>query len=320
MDMAEVRSEVDIELDDMHGLLYSTVAAFTKAIDERTPYNANHTMHVAKYMSGMLTFLNRKYQEEGKGIHFSKKDCEQIIMAAYLHDVGKLVIPLRIMNKRSRMGEGGLERIHQRFQLIRAYLDIDHLEKRLETSEWQLQKAELDELEERIRRADKPKPLRRKEISYFTDMAKRIYHRKTGENIPWLTKEELADLQIKHGTLNEEERKKMEYHAVATEKILQEIHFGKYYDKVLRIASTHHEFLDGSGYPRHLTGSEIPKESRLLTIADIYDSLVAADRPYKRPIRTDKAKQILREMAAEGKLDEELVELFCEYVDMLQQA
>ncbi|MBO5094350.1 MAG: HD domain-containing protein [Lachnospiraceae bacterium] len=324
MDMAEVKGQQetmrsDIEENDMHRLLYSTVAAFTKAIDERTPYNASHTMQVAGYVRGALAFLNRKYREEGGGVCFSAEDCEQIIMAACLHDVGKLVIPLSIMNKSTRMGEGGLERIHQRYLLIRAYLDIDHLEGRLETEAWHRQKEELSELERRIEAADNARPLASEERRYFAGMAGRTYRGGAGGEIPWLTDEEAANLQIEHGTLNTEERKNMEYHAVATEKILKEIHFGKKYDKVLQIAGAHHEFLDGSGYPRCLRGEQIPTGSRLLTIADIYDSLVATDRPYKSPIPADKAKQILREMAEEGKLDAQLVGLFCEYVDTLPE-
>lgn len=324
MDMAEAKErqetvKTDMEENDMHRLLYSTVAAFTKAIDERTPYNASHTMQVAGYIRGALGFLNRKYREEGRGVCFSADDCEQIIMAACLHDVGKLVIPLNVMNKSTRMGEGGLERIHQRYLLIHAYLDIDHLEGRLETEAWRRQKEELTQLERRIKAADHAKPLPPEETQYFAGMAGRVYHGGAGGDIPWLTDEEAANLQIEHGTLNAEERKNMEYHAVATEKILKEIHFGKKYDKVLQIAGAHHEFLDGSGYPRHLRGEQIPAGSRLLTIADIYDSLVATDRPYKSPIPAEQAKQVLQEMAEEGRLDGQLVGLFCEYLDTLQE-
>ena len=107
----------------------------------------------------------------------------------------------------------------------------------------------------------------------------------------------------------------MEYHAVATEKILQEIRFGRQYESVLEIVGAHHEFLDGSGYPKGLQEREIPPGARILTIADIYDSLVATDRPYKRPMSMQTAKRILGEMAQKGKLDRELTALFCTYLD-----
>lgn len=304
----------------MRELLYSTVSAFTKAIDERTPYNATHTKQVAEHVRGMLAFMRSCYEENGSGICFTPEEEEQTIMAAHLHDVGKLVVSLDVMNKATRLGKGGFAKIHERYLLLKAYLDIDHLEGRITCEEWQRQKAELTELEERIQKADKPSALLKKEIAYFTEMGKRVYSRSDGAVIPWLTPKELKNLQITRGTLNDEERKTMEYHAVATEKILKEIHFGSAYERVPEIARAHHEFLDGSGYPRGLRGEQIPKEARLLTIADIYDSLVARDRPYKRPMSVEKAAQTLEKMAADGKLDGELAALFCEYLKQLSES
>jgi len=306
---------ISAEMEDMRGLLYSTVSAFTKAIDERTPYNATHTKQVAGYTEGLLDFLQKKHEQGESEIYFSPQEAEQIVMAAYLHDVGKLVIPLSIMNKATRMGRSGLKEIHERYRLIEAYLTIDRLEGRLDEKEWKRLTADLKELEERIRKADKPTKLSKAEIRYFTEMGNRIYFGKDGISISWLTPRELKNLQIDRGTLNDEERKNMEYHAVATEKILKEIQFGKQYDRVTEIAGAHHEFLDGSGYPRGLRGEQIPRGARVLTIADIYDSLVARDRPYKRPMHKEKAIQTLEKMAEEGKLDKELVTLFCEYLN-----
>lgn len=311
---SEIREE-HLELQDMRGLLYSMVAAFTKAIDERTPYNASHTMQVAGYVRGMVRFLNRRYEKTGQEPHFSSAQEEQIVMAAYLHDVGKLVIPLEVMNKANRLGQGGRERIHERYLLLKAYLDIDRLEGRLPAQECFRQQAELEELEERIGKADGQSAVPQQEILYFTEMGKRKYTGKDGAVIPWLTRTELQNLQIAKGTLNEEERRIMEYHAVATEKILQEIRFGRQYESVVEIVGAHHEFLDGSGYPKGLQEREIPPGARILTIADIYDSLVATDRPYKRPMSMQTAKRILGEMAQKGKLDRELTALFCTYLD-----
>jgi HD-GYP domain-containing protein (c-di-GMP phosphodiesterase class II) len=72
----------------------------------------------------------------------------------------------------------------------------------------------------------------------------------------------------------------------------------------------HHEKLDGSGYPRRLAGSQIPVQARMMTICDIYDALVAQDRPYKRAVPTHAALEILHAEAGEGKLDQDLLDVF----------
>jgi HD-GYP domain-containing protein (c-di-GMP phosphodiesterase class II) len=103
-------------------------------------------------------------------------------------------------------------------------------------------------------------------------------------------------------------------HAVYTDRILSEIKFQDDFKLVRQFARAHHELLDGSGYPNGLKGDEIPLEVRIMTIADIYDSLTADDRPYKKAMPVDKAISILKSMAEEGKLDKELVEQFCAYI------
>ncbi len=79
---------------------------------------------------------------------------------------------------------------------------------------------------------------------------------------------------------------------------------------VPEIAYGHHEKLDGSGYPRGLTGDQIPLQARMMTISDIYDALTAQDRPYKRAVPTATALDILHEEAGQGKLDADLLDVF----------
>jgi HD-GYP domain-containing protein (c-di-GMP phosphodiesterase class II) len=76
------------------------------------------------------------------------------------------------------------------------------------------------------------------------------------------------------------------------------------------IAYGHHEKMDGSGYPRRLTGDQIPIQARMMTISDIYDALTAQDRPYKRAVTTSIALDILHAEAGEGKLDKDLLDIF----------
>ena len=107
----------------------------------------------------------------------------------------------------------------------------------------------------------------------------------------------------------------MENHVIMTEKILQKVRFNKNYSIIPKWAASHHEFLDGSGYPNHLTADELDLETRILTVADIYDALTATDRPYKKPVPREKALDILRDMAKEGKIDGQLVEWLAEALE-----
>jgi HD-GYP domain-containing protein (c-di-GMP phosphodiesterase class II) len=79
---------------------------------------------------------------------------------------------------------------------------------------------------------------------------------------------------------------------------------------VPEIAYGHHEKLDGTGYPRGLSGDQIPIQARMMTISDIYDALTAQDRPYKRAVPTATAIDILKTEAGEGKLDSDLLDVF----------
>ena len=115
-------------------------------------------------------------------------------------------------------------------------------------------------------------------------------------------------MSIRKGTLTDEDRAKMESHAAMTEKILSKVHFNRNYKEVPKWAASHHEFLDGSGYPKHLTKEELDIETQMITIADIYDALTARDRPYKEPLPQNVAFRILKDMSKEGKINMQLVE------------
>ena len=134
-----------------------------------------------------------------------------------------------------------------------------------------------------------------------------VYRGKEGEQ-PFFTEEEKEDLLIRKGTLTDRERSIMESHVEKTERILSKVHFNQNYQYAMTWAIQHHECLDGSGYPRKLTGDVLATEARILAVADICDALLATDRPYKKPMPKEKAFTIMRDMAEHGKIDKKLVE------------
>ena len=123
----------------------------------------------------------------------------------------------------------------------------------------------------------------------------------------YITDKEKNCLSIRHGTLTVEEREIMKNHVVVTEKILSKVRFNKNFTDVPKWAASHHEFLNGTGYPKQLTAEELDLETRILTVADIYDALTAI-RPYKNAIPDNKSVSMLENMAKEGKVDSQIVD------------
>lgn len=300
----EIHKRREQEMQDM---LFSMAEAMAETIEGRTPYNANHTKNVAKRCVEMLDFINLKHKEKKTELHFTEDDKRQLYLAAMLHDVGKMDIPLEVMDKETKLG-GRDKDIKARLEIISLKIELDALSGIISI-------AEAEERQERIKlfvgslgAFNCGRPLKEDEWSLVEEIAGSTYIGADGVEIPYLTEEEIDDLHIKAGTLSEKERTIMQSHAIYTDKILSHIQFGEHFDKVRSMASNHHELLNGKGYPKGLGEEELDTMTRILTIMDIYDSLIADDRPYKKPKTVKVAFEILDEEAEAGKVDKELLE------------
>ncbi|MGF1909587.1 hypothetical protein L4C38_09110 [Vibrio kasasachensis] len=121
---------------------------------------------------------------------------------------------------------------------------------------------------------------------------------------------EIYNLTISRGTLTAEDRFKINEHMISGIKMLEALPFPPELSRVPRYASTHHETLDGKGYPRKLDGSELSVPERILAIADIFEALTAADRPYKKAKPLSIAVDIMHNMALDKHIDYDLFMLF----------
>ena len=119
-------------------------------------------------------------------------------------------------------------------------------------------------------------------------------------------------MSVSRGSLTREEFAEIQSHVVHTYEFLRKIPWGRSYPNVPQIAAKHHEKLDGTGYPTGSHADEIPTQTRIMTIADIFDALTASDRPYKKAVPVTKALEILEMEVKANKLDRDLFELFCE--------
>ena len=289
----------------INALLESLVDTMTKAIDDRTPYNASHSCNMAKYAERFLDWAETKVP----GWSWSNEHRQAFLLSVKLHDIGKIVTPLAVMDKSDRLAEK-MERIEERFRRMDLLDRIAFLEGNMTEAEYTGSVRERKDDLTRIREMNIKEQLSEKECEWARQTGARTFRNEEGKEEPWLTKEEIACLQVRRGTLTDPERQTMNNHVAETSRILAEVQFPSEYQEVPFWASAHHELLDGTGYPNHLSQKDLPPEVRLLTILDIFDSLVASDRPYKKAKSAEEAFRILHQMAAAGKLDEEMLNMF----------
>ena len=302
-------------VEELKAQLYSFVEALTTVLDERTPYNASHTRNVAKYAEIIADHISKLYRE-GKCEEFFDHDRkEKLRLAALLHDIGKIVVPLDVMNKATRLDKRRMHDVEARFTLIETLYEVDMLRGRITQEEYEDRVADIRSGLEFIQRIDRVPHLDDESYERVCRLAKKQHVKEDGEVTKYLTDEEVLCLSIRSGTLTMEERKAMENHVVVTGKILDKVRFHKNFEIVPKWASSHHEFLNGSGYPNHLTADELELETRILTVADIYEALIAV-RPYKDALPKEEAFKILRKMVEKGKVDGQIVEWLSEALDL----
>ena len=121
---------------------------------------------------------------------------------------------------------------------------------------------------------------------------------------------EVHNLSVKRGTLADEDRFKINEHIISTIKMLENLPFPEELRNVPRYASTHHETMIGTGYPRKLSADDLSIPERIMVVADIFEALTAADRPYKKAKPISQALDILHKMAQRQHVDIEVFELF----------
>ena len=285
--------------------MWSFTEAMAETIDMRTPYNASHVRNVARYAGKMADYINELNGQGREEEFFSENRKEQLLLGALLHDIGKITVPTKVMNKATRLEEH-LEKIEARFLLFKTRYKVQLLEDHLTKEEYDCKIGRIDDILALVKEVNNAGFLTEEKQAELEAVLSDTY---TGEDgiEPYFTEEEKKNLLIRKGTLTDQERQIMESHVEMTERILKKVHFNYQYRNTMRWAIQHHECLDGSGYPAHLKAADLETESRILAVADICDALLATDRPYKKPLPKEKAFAIMYDMASEGKLDEKFV-------------
>nr|MCR4705187.1 GAF domain-containing protein [Lachnospiraceae bacterium] len=278
--------------EDLQEQMWSFTEAMTEMIDSRTPYNASHSRNVAKYVGLLANYINKLHEESKTDDYFTTQRKDSLLMGAYLHDIGKMAIPTAVMNKAKRLGSG-TEEIEKRLDAIALHAKIDLLQGVIDEDAYRAELSREKRAIELAGRANEAESLDDGLLADLTGILSASYTCGDGTILPYFTESEQHFLQIRKGTLTNEERRIMESHAAVTRRILSKVHFGEYFADSPIWAAQHHECLDGSGYPEHLKAEDLALESRMMAVADICDALLATDRPYKKPMPREKAFAIM---------------------------
>ena len=296
-------------MDEIKDTLWSFTEAMTEAIDARTPYNASHTRNVGKYAGILADYINELYEKGEETEYFNTDRKDQLLMGAMLHDIGKMIVPTKVMNKATRLGED-YGKVMQKLEYYRVKYEVMHLKGFLSGEEFEEKLSQIENAVSVIDKVDGAGFVDDELSAKLEEVLSYTYQDLTVENseeIPYFTEVEKDCLRVKKGTLTAKEREIMESHVVMTERILSKVHFHSFYKDAPTFASQHHECLNGKGYPNKLTAEDLPLESRILAVADICDALLATDRPYKKPMSKEKAFFILEDMAKFGNIDGKIV-------------
>ena len=325
---AGISLENTLLYEDIRRLFEGFVNASVTAIESRDPTTSGHSQRVASLTVGLAEMVDRSggpYQSQ----HFTADDLKEIEYAALLHDFGKVGVKERVLVKAKKLYEDERETLLSRFDYIRKWVEADALARKLEMvlaqgsaavtqhfgaldAEEKRRLAQLEEFVGFILKSNEPTVLPEGSFERLAEIAQHRYVDPRGESRPFLSAAEIDALKLPRGSLTAQERLEIESHVVHTYNFLENIPWGRRLGAIPTIAGSHHEKLDGTGYPRGLRGEEIRIESRMMTIADIFDALTASDRPYKKAVPLDKALDILGFEVKEGKCDGELLRIFIE--------
>lgn len=313
----------------IHELFEGFVKASVTAIEVRDPTTSGHSFRVAELTGRLADVVNRCTTGPYAAVRFSAEALMELRYAALLHDFGKVGVREHVLVKAKKLYPGQLERIRYRIELLKRDLTLRASQSKLTLAlngsrdgyhaqasgvdaELRAALAELDQQLDLILAANEPTPSASTSGAEILNLAARTWSDADGTPRTVLTPDEARVLAIPRGTLTDSERRDIEQHVVHTYHFLKQIPWTPELARVPEIAGSHHEKLNGRGYPKAANAPDIPVQSRMMTIADIYDALTASDRPYKKAMPAEEALRILEHERRGGAIDAALLELFIE--------
>ncbi len=312
-------------ISGLENLLESFVKTIAAAVDEKSPYTGGHIRRVADLTLAIANAVNNASEGIYKDISFNADELKEIRMAAWLHDVGKIVTPEQVVDKATRLEAiaDRIELIEARFEIRKRDIEIALLKQPIETGGPEKKAMELEQkLQTLAADLDFIREVNRGMVPMTQENGRRLAAMTLadGWSMPLITDNELGNLSIAYGTLTEAERDIIQNHARVTARMLSGLPFPKKLLNVPCYAAAHHEKINGGGYPLGIGGPQLSLQARIIALADVFEALTARDRPYKQANSFSQSIRILRDMVGKGELDSDLLDLLLKDGALLEYA
>ncbi len=312
--------------EEIQRLFDGFVHASVEAIEQRDPTTSGHSRRVSDLTLELAKVVDGVSSGPYRDAKFSREDLRELEYASLLHDFGKIGVREKVLVKARKLYDEKLVELRLRFDFVSRSIEADVLRRKLAALERGSPRAALDALDAEaatrqaelhdawatVVAANEPTVLAAGDFAKIEKLARETYYDARGEVRPLLERGEALALSVTRGSLTPKEYEEITSHVSHTYHFLSQIPWGKAFRRVPQIAGAHHERLDGTGYPHRLRADEIPLQSKLMSVGDIFDALTASDRPYKRAVPIERALDILDLSVRDQHIDPELVRLFRE--------
>lgn len=323
-------------ITELQVLFESFIKMIASAIDDKSPYTGGHCRRIPVLTMMLAEAAHNSDLGSLRDFSINDKDRYELETAAWLHDCGKVVTPEYVMDKSTK-----LETITDRIHLIESRLEILIRDEEITFLRDKIELLNSSQSFELIEQRYKKQCEQYRSDLVFINRINIGGEFMTDENIarvaslanltwldqsenvqPLITEDELVNLSIRKGTLNDGEREVINNHIVATIKMLESLPFPKNLQNVPEYAGGHHEKMDGSGYPKGLKKEEMSIQARIMAVADIFEALTASDRPYKSGKKLSECLKIMGFMKKENHIDPEIFDIFVKnkvYLDYAEE-